>query len=175
MSLLSRIADGADRLVRRICEAVAWLGLALVLLIAFNVFARYLFSYGSVALQEMEWHLMAVLALFGMPYVINRGEEVRVDVLYAHFPARTKRVVNAVGDLLLAAVALFTLWLSLKFVAQSFTLGEGSADPGGLPDRWILKAAIPTAFALLAIQAVARFILDVAGRPYPVAPAHLES
>ena len=33
--------------------------------------------------------------------------------------------------------------------------GEGSADPGGLPARWIVKALIPTCAALLAIQSLA--------------------
>ena len=171
MSGLLRVADGADRLVRLIGEIMAWSGLVMVLLIGFNVFARYLFSYGSVAMQEMEWHLMAVGALFGMSYGLNRGEEVRVDVLYAHFSPRLKTAINALGSLLLCLVALAVAWLAIGFVSQSYMLQEGSADPGGLPARWILKAMIPAAFLLLALQAFARTIADAAAlfgaRPSP--------
>ena len=162
MSGLLRVADGADRLVRLIGEIMAWSGLVMVLLIGFNVFARYLFSYGSVAMQELEWHLMAVGALFGMSYGLNRGEEVRVDVLYAHFPPRLKTAINALGSLLLCLVALAVVWLAIGFVSQSYMLQEGSPDPGGLPARWILKAIIPAAFLLLALQAFARTIADAA-------------
>jgi TRAP-type mannitol/chloroaromatic compound transport system permease small subunit len=44
---------------------------------------------------------------------------------------------------------------SLPFIANSFALGEGSPDPGGLPFRYLLKAIIPTAFFLLVLQGVA--------------------
>lgn len=156
MRALLVVAARAERIVRVSGEVAAWTALALVLLVAFNVIARYLFSFGAVALQEMEWHLLAIGALFGMPYALNRGEEVRVDILYGAFPPRAKRAVDALGDLALALVSLLIAWLSLRFVAQSYALGEGSADPGGLPARWLLKAAIPAAFVLLAVQALAR-------------------
>ena len=156
-------ADGAHRLVRIVGEAMAWTGLAMVLLIAFNVFARYLFAYGSVALQESEWHLMAVGALFGMSYGLNQGEEVRVDVLYAGFSPRAKQIVDTLAALLLFLVSVAILALSIGFVMQSYNLAEGSADPGGLPYRWVLKACIPSAFALLSLQALANFLRQCVG------------
>ncbi|UOM35197.1 TRAP transporter small permease subunit [Acuticoccus sp. I52.16.1] len=162
-----KIADGAERLVRIVGEIVAWTGLAMVLLIAFNVIARYFFSYGLVALQELEWHLMAVGALFGITYALNRREEVRVDVLYARFPQPVKLAIDALGALLLGLVALKIAQLSVGFVTRSYALGEGSADPGGLPARYALKAMIPTAFVLLAIQAFARLVHDIAALAAP--------
>lgn len=163
-SMLDRLTDGADRFVRHIGEIMAWTGLAMVLVIAFNVCARYLFSFGSVALQETEWHLLAVGALFGMPYALNRGEEVRVDVLYGRFSPGAQRAVNAAGAFLLMLAALVIAYLSLSFVRQSFALGEGSADPGGLPARWLLKAAIPASFFLLALQSLSAFARHLTGR-----------
>ncbi|MBN9670162.1 TRAP transporter small permease subunit [Roseibium aggregatum] len=167
MSMLNRLADGVDGSVRRIGEIMAWTGLALVLVIAFNVCARYLVSFGAVALQETEWHLMAVGALFGVPYALNRGEEVRVDVFYGHFSPGARRIVNATGALLLALASLVIAYLSLTFVQQSFMLGEGSADPGGLPARWLLKAAIPISFLLLALQSLSAFIRQLTGATAP--------
>jgi len=166
-SMLNRLADGVDGFVRRVGEIMAWTGLAMVLVIAFNVCARYIFSFGSVALQETEWHLMAVGALFGVPYALNRGEEVRVDVFYGHFSPGTQRIVNAIGALLLALASLAIAYLSLTFVRQSFMLGESSADPGGLPGRWLLKAAIPAAFLLLTLQSLSAFIRHLTGVKAP--------
>ena len=46
-----------------------------------NVLLRYVFNTGSVWSQELEWHLMAPICLFGMSYALRHGEHVRVDVL----------------------------------------------------------------------------------------------
>lgn len=149
------VTNGASGLVRVTGHVAAWSGLALVLLVAFNVLARYLFSFGTVALQEAEWHLMAVGALFGMAYGLNQGGEVRVDIFYAKMPARTQQWIDLVAAVALCAVALIIAWLSIAYVQSSYAIGEGSPDPGGLGYRYLLKAAIPVAFLLLAIQALA--------------------
>lgn len=171
--LLLSLADGASSAVRIIGQIAAWSGLVLVLTVAFNVLARYFFSYGSVALQEAEWHLMAVGALFGMSYGLNQGAEVRVDVVYDRLPRRLQVFVEVLGNLLLFAVALLIAWLSARYVQSSYAINEGSPDPGGLPMRYLLKAAMPVAFVLLAVQALARAVADIARHlaPIPVAPS----
>ena len=58
---------------------------------ATNVLLRYLFRYGSVWAQELEWHLLAPLILFGIAYALLQGEHVRVDVVYAKFSAAHAR------------------------------------------------------------------------------------
>ncbi|WP_417671402.1 TRAP transporter small permease subunit [Roseibium sp.] len=152
---LNLLSDGASCAVRVIGALAAWTGLALVLLVAFNVLARYLFSYSTVALQELEWHLMAVAALFGMSYGLNQGGEVRVDIFYARFSHRTKTIIDLIGNAALTLVAIYVVSLSVNYVTSSYQIMEGSPDPGGLPMRYVLKAVIPAAFALLALQAFA--------------------
>jgi TRAP-type mannitol/chloroaromatic compound transport system permease small subunit len=136
-------------------RATSWLALAIVLLMAANVILRYLFSVGSVWSQEMEWHLLAPLILFGIAYALQKGEHVRVDVAYTHFSARNKERVNMVAALLCLAISVIVIWLSLHYVQQSYVIGEKSSDPGGLTHRWVLKALIPIGFVLLVLQSVA--------------------
>jgi TRAP-type mannitol/chloroaromatic compound transport system permease small subunit len=151
---LSGLIDHADKLVGQAGRLTAWLGLGLVLLVAFNVLARYLFAFGTVALQELEWHLLAVTMLIGMSYTLNRGDEVRVDIVYAQFGPRAKALVRLLSAVLTLAVAVIIIKLSLPYVGQSIALNEGSPDPGGLAYRFVLKAFIPLGFALLALQAL---------------------
>ncbi len=151
---IARIVDRIDLLVAWIGNLISWLALALVVLVAANVLARYLLSAGTVALQELEWHLMAVLALVGLSYGINRGEQVRVDMLYARFSLRTKAIVDAASAIMMTAIALIMIKLSIGYFGQSFALKEGSPDPGGLPYRFLLKSLLPFGFALLAAQGV---------------------
>ena len=144
-----------DGLVEVIGRAVSWLTLAIVVLMASNVVLRYLFSVGSVWSQELEWHLLAPLIMFGISYALAHGEHVRVDVLYANFSERSKARIDFVSALLSVAISVLFIWVSLKYVAQSYAIDEQSSDPGGLTHRWVLKALIPAGFTLLAVQSVA--------------------
>ena len=145
-------------LIRKTGEYSAWLGLLLVVLVSTNVLGRYLFSLGSVAMQELEWHAMAAAALLGMSYAINQGAEVRVDILYAGYSPRIKALVDLISSCMLGAVALVIAWLSIDFVNNSYSINEGSPDPGGLGYRYLLKALLPVSFLLLAIQSASMIV-----------------
>ena len=148
--LVARIEAFIDGVGR----ATRWLTLAMIALVATNVLLRYAFSFGSVWSQELEWHLLAAVILFGMSYALQRGDNVRVDVFYAGFSPRTKFIVDVISALLLLAIALIFIKLSAAYVMQSYAIGETSADPGGIPMRWAVKGLIPLGFALLALQPV---------------------
>jgi TRAP-type mannitol/chloroaromatic compound transport system permease small subunit len=150
-----------ERLVDWIGRATSWLALAIVVLMATNVVLRYLFSYGSVWSQELEWHLLAPLILFAIAYAMLKGEHVRVDVAYTHFSERNKQLVNAISAVLCLAISGLIVWFSVKYVQQAYVIDEKSADPGGLTHRWVLKAFIPAGFVLLALQSVAELVKSV--------------
>lgn len=144
-----------DRFTDVVGAATSWISLAIVLLMATNVLLRYLFSAGSVWAQELEWHLLVPLILFGMSYALRHGEHVRVDIVYARMPERGRAIVDLVSALLTIAVSVLIIWFSLHYVEQSYVIDEGSPDPGGLPHRFIIKGLIPVGFALLLVQAAA--------------------
>ncbi len=158
----SDIRAGIERFTDLTGRATSWLALAIVVLMAINVLLRYLFSYGSVWAQELEWHLLSPLILFGMSYALLHGEHVRVDVLYTNFSERNKLLVDLLSAALCIAVSTAIIWLSVKYVQQAYVIGEQSNDPGGLTHRWILKALIPVGFACLILQCVAIILGTVA-------------
>jgi TRAP-type mannitol/chloroaromatic compound transport system permease small subunit len=144
-----------ERFVDRVGRAVSWLALVIVVLMSVNVVLRYLFSIGSVWAQELEWHLLVPLILFGSSYALRHGEHVRVDIVYGRFSSRTKVAVDLVSSMLVIAVSALFIWFSLHYVQQAYVIDEGSPDPGGLPHRYLLKALLPVGFALLLAQGVA--------------------
>ena len=144
-----------DRLVELIGVATSWLAPVIVVLMATNVLMRYLFHYGTVWSQELEWHLLVPLILFGMSYALRHGEHVRVDILYAKFPDRAKDIVDLVSAILAIAISVLVIWFSLHYVQQSYVIDEGSPDPGGIPHRYFIKGLIPVGFALLLLQSIA--------------------
>lgn len=153
MSDATRVAvRRIEALIDAVGRATLYLTLAMIGLVAVNVLLRYSLSLGSVWAQELEWHLLATIILFGMSYALQRGDNVRVDVFYANFTPRAKFVVNLVSGVLTLAIALLFIKLSAGYVTQSYAIGETSADPGGIPWRWAVKGLIPVGFGLLALQ-----------------------
>jgi TRAP-type mannitol/chloroaromatic compound transport system permease small subunit len=155
---LERLAGRIEWIIDWLGRLAAWLGLALVLVVAYDVLGRYVLGGASVAMQEFEWHLLPPIALIGMSYTMRHHEHVRVDVFYDKFPPRVRAAIDLFAAVLTAIIAILIIKLSLNFVWQSYRIGEGSPDPGGLPHRFILKAFIPLGFALLFAQSVAECI-----------------
>jgi TRAP-type mannitol/chloroaromatic compound transport system permease small subunit len=154
--------------VERISEwcgiAISWCVLAMVLIISYDVFMRFVFHIGSVALQELEWHLFAVLFLLGASYTLKHDGHVRVDIFYQskYLSDRHRAWIDLLGTLIfLLPFCVLIIVASWEFVATSFSIGEGSPDPGGLPYRFLLKAAMPLGFALLIIQGVAIMLRSI--------------
>lgn len=144
-----------ERFVDWVGRCTSWLALVLVALMSANVVLRYFFSIGSVWAQELEWHLLVPLILFGSAYALRHGEHVRVDIVYGRLSGRTKSAIDLASALLCVGVAALFVWLSLHYVQQAYVIDEGSPDPGGLPHRYVIKSLLPIGFALFALQGVA--------------------
>jgi TRAP-type mannitol/chloroaromatic compound transport system permease small subunit len=155
MIFADRLAGAIEVVVGVFGRLAAYVGVALVLLVAGNVFARYFFRTGTIWLQELEWHLIAPIALIGMSYTLLKGEQVRVDFLYEQMPRALREVVEIMTGILTIIFAVIVVKLSLPFVEQAWRIGEGSPNPGGMPHRAVLKALIPFGFVLLALQGLA--------------------
>jgi TRAP-type mannitol/chloroaromatic compound transport system permease small subunit len=158
MNAASRLAGAIEAVVDVFGRLAAGVGVVLVLLVAGNVFARYFFRTGTIWLQELEWHLIAPIALIGMSYTLLKGEQVRVDFLYDQMPKPLREVVEIATGILSVIFAVIIVKLSLPFVEQAWRIGEGSPNPGGMPYRSVLKALIPFGFALLALQGLAHTV-----------------
>lgn len=158
MRAVERMVHGLEAAVRLFGGLAACVCVVLVLLVTGDVMMRYFFRVGAVWLQELQWHLISPIALFGISYALYRGEQVRVDVFFEHFPEGVKRVVEVMGGLMLMAIALYSMWLCLPWVEQSWLRNEASPNPGGLPWRWVLKAFLPLGFLLLAMQSLAHVL-----------------
>lgn len=144
-----------DKLNEKVGTAVSWLTIVLVLVTCYDVIVRYIFKESSVAFQELEWHLFAVIFLAGSAYTLKMDEHVRVDIFYSRFSNERKALIDFVGSILfLIPFTLMVIYSSRDFVINSFLISETSPDAGGLPARYIVKAFIPLSFFLLLLQGV---------------------
>ena len=160
--MLLKIEQAFDRF----SDVMGWIAGVLNLLMLINVFydaiMRYFFSTGSIALQELEWHLFAMVFLFGIAYGLKEDGHVRVDVLYDRFSPRWKAIVNIGGTvLLLLPLSLLIIEGSVWYVQEAYSSGEVSGDPGGLSYRWLIKLVIPASFVFLVVSATGFVIHNI--------------
>jgi len=164
--LIVRLIDGLNT---KVGYAISWLSTLLVLVVCYDVFTRYFLRKSSVGVQELEWHIFAVLFLIGAAYTLKMDNHVRVDVIYTQLSPRGKAWINLLGSLIfLIPFSILILWACQGFISMSWAIQETSPDPGGLPYRYILKAMIPAGFSLILLQGIAltlRSFCTVIGRP----------
>jgi TRAP-type mannitol/chloroaromatic compound transport system permease small subunit len=155
-----------EKLCDRFSDLMGWIAGVLTLVMLLNVFydaiTRYFFSTGSIALQEMEWHLFAMVFLFGIAYGLKEDGHVRVDVLYDRFSPRWKAIVNIGGTVMvLLPLSVLIIEGSVWYVQEAYGSGEVSGDPGGLPYRWLIKLVIPASFVFLVVSATGFIIRNI--------------
>ena len=180
MHRLLRLARGIDGLNDRIGASLRWLALFMVLIGAYNAIARYASRYAgaslsSNALNELQWYMFSVIFLLGAAYGLEKDVHVRVDVLYSRLSAKGRAWIDLLGSLLfLIPFAVLMLAVTTPAVVNSWSIGETSPDPGGLP-RYPIKALILVSFGLLLLQGVSEVVKQVAvlvGVEPPVSPRH---
>ncbi len=148
-----------DTFTKKIGFLTAILAIFLALLIGYDATMRYLYSGGSIALQELEWHIFDAVFLFGLSYALKHDKHVRVDILFVHYSKETKAIVQILSMIfLLIPFALLFLNGSYDMMVQSYLQNEISSDPGGLSRRYIIKGVLFLAFVLLLFQAISEII-----------------
>lgn len=137
----------------------SWCSLLLVLLVFALAILRYLFSIGSIALQELVIYFHGMLFMLAASYTLAEDEHVRVDVFYARFSKTRKAWVNLLGTgLFLWPMCWFIFAQSLDYVLLSWRIQESSSESGGLAYLFLLKSLLLIMPVLVALQGVARFI-----------------
>jgi len=158
-----RVAAGIERLSDRIGRLAAWLTLTMVLAMVTVVVLRYLFGLGGAWLTESVTWMHAFVFMLGAAYALRHDEHVRVDVFYRGWSVRRQAWVNLLGTLLfLLPFCGWVMYSSVPYVVSSWSIRETSREAGGLPALYVLKALIPLAMALLALQGVALALRSVA-------------
>jgi TRAP-type mannitol/chloroaromatic compound transport system permease small subunit len=157
------VIGAIDRVSDRVGRSVSWLALVLVLITAGDVVMRYLFNITFVFVQELEWHIFSLIFLLAAGYGLRHDAHVRVDIFYDRLGPRGRAAINVGGALLFLFPTCYLIFTaSLPFVRNSVLDIEGSPDPGGIPFRFLLKAAIPVGFLLLAVQGVSHLLRQTA-------------
>jgi TRAP-type mannitol/chloroaromatic compound transport system permease small subunit len=162
VTLLLKLSQLIDMLNERVGKGAFWLVLVMTIICATNACIRFMFNYSSNGLLEIQWYLFAAVFILGSSYTLQKNEHVRIDVLAGKLSPKGQAVIDIIGTLFfLLPMVITVFWLSLPLVAESYRIGEVSANAGGLI-RWPVKALLPLGFTLLALQGISELIKRIA-------------
>ena len=155
MNLLIQTSKGIDKLNTLVGKGVSWATFLVVIVVFIDVVMRYAFRTSFVFTQELEWHLFAFIFLMGAGYTLLQDGHVRVDIFYQQFKPITRAWINLTGIFIFLIPGCYmVIATSIPFMYNSYSILEGSPDPGGIPCRFIIKSAIPIGFTLILLQGI---------------------
>jgi len=146
-----------DRLVVAVGRLSSWLWIGVLVVVLVNVFSRYVLSAGSIALEELSWHLFGTATMLTLGYAVVRDDHVRVDVLKEKFSLRAQTIIELAGILLLALPIIYLMIDALvPYAWKAWLYTERSQAPSGLPYRFIFKSMLPLGLVFVMIALVSR-------------------
>lgn len=153
---MRHIVTWVERFVIAIGRAGSLVLPLLMIVIIVNVTARYVFGIGSIELEELQWHLNAIVVMSCLAWTYQRDGHVRVDAFHARMTPRTRALVELCGVVFLLLPFLWFVTASAWTIfGYSWKLGEGSPMPSGLPARYIIKFVMAAGLSLLFLQGIA--------------------
>ncbi|MBA6293803.1 TRAP transporter small permease subunit [Colwellia sp. MB3u-70] len=160
--LMLKTADIFEAIILKVAAVCCWSSALLIAVIILNVIMRYGFSNGLILFEEVQWHLYAIGIMFGLSYAEITNSQVRVDVVASMLKPKTVLKWEIFGAVFFVFPTIFViLFNSIDYVSSSYLLSEGSSSPLGMPFRWVIKAAIPASFILLAMAILARLFRNI--------------
>ncbi len=152
---MDRLSAGYGRLLDALAAAAALLLLGMVLVVTGDILLRNLTRGGFAWANEISEYALYLMTLLVAPWLLRRGQHVRLDLVLVSVPARLARLLELVGDLLGLGVCLLMLRYGIAITLDSWRMGSITIKNLVFPEWWLL-APLPVAFLLLAIEFVFR-------------------
>ena len=124
---------------------------AMALAVTFDVVARNL-GWGNTGwVVELSEYSLPVATLLVAPYLLQRNEHVRLDVLLVYLPKRVTLFLERCADVLGMMICAVFVWYGAKLILDSAQLGSMVVKTLSIPEWW-QYALIPVSFSLLAVE-----------------------
>jgi TRAP-type mannitol/chloroaromatic compound transport system permease small subunit len=147
-----------DRLNTLIGRTFAWAALALVFVVCFEVFSRYLFRAPTKWAFDASYMLYGTLFMFAGAYTLSRNGHVRGDFLYRTWQPKTQAWLDLVLYLLFFFPGILALCIAGTLEAdRAWMTWERSNSPATVPLA-PFKTIIPAVGVLMLLQGIVEFI-----------------
>jgi len=159
MRTIARVIDSISEWTGK---AIRWACVALVIVLCYEVTARYVFDAPTIWAHETSCMLGGTIIALGWAYTHKHHGHVRVDVFYMHLSPRGKAISDVVGALLfLFPLLIVYIHVAVDEVWFSWSTGERLIESYWYPPATPIRAMLVLGFSLFALQGVAQFIRDL--------------
>jgi TRAP-type transport system small permease protein len=159
---VSALSDIYARLLDALAALASLILLAMVAVVSADILLRDAFASGISWADEVSEYALYVITVFTAPWLLRRGQHVRIDVILTIVPSYIAWVMEAVGDALGFAVCLTLVRYGFSMTYDSWSTGSTTIKNLIFPEWWLLSL-LPACFFLLAIEFVFRFYRLVSG------------
>lgn len=143
-------------------KIVRWLAVALVLIMSYEVFMRYVLNSPTMWAYETVIMTGAAMYVFAWTYVHREKAHIRVDVFYSRLSSRGKALVDALCTFFLFFPLISLLgYMAFTWMARAWKIGEKSVETYWYPPIAPLRTAVFIGLVLFGLQGLAQFIRDV--------------
>ncbi len=137
----------------------AWLIVPLVLITAYEVFARYALGAPTIWAYELGTYLTGSYFILGCAYALKEDAHVRIDVFYDRFPEKVKAAVMVFSYLVLFLPLGWWMSYSLfEYAKEAFDYNEHSGLSAWNPVIWPFRFIVFAGFVVLSLQASAELL-----------------
>jgi TRAP-type C4-dicarboxylate transport system permease small subunit len=130
--------------------------LAMVVLVTADIVLRNTLRVGFAWANEITEYALYIITLLTAPWLLRRGQHVRIDMMLVLVPPRLAWLMEAAADIVGLAASLVLIWYGTIMTMQSARLGSITIKNLVFPEWWLL-APLPICFSLLALEFVFRF------------------
>jgi TRAP-type C4-dicarboxylate transport system permease small subunit len=153
---MTRLSDLYGKLLDGLAVIAALILLAMVVIVTGDIVLRNTVSKGFVWANEVSEYALYLITVLTAPWLLRRGQHVRLDLVLTAVPKRVAILMEAIGDIMGLVVSLAMVRYATLMTYEAW--GNGSITIKNLvfPEWWLL-APLPICFVLLAIEFVFRF------------------
>lgn len=113
------------RSLEKSATAVSIFFLALaIILVAFNVTARYIFNYGEPWCEEAIRYSVVFATFFGLSIAVSKNECMKIDVLVQLTKGRVRHAIRFIGTLTEVVIQWLLLYFSYLLVTETIESGQ---------------------------------------------------
>ena len=149
---------GYGRLLEVFAALACALILGMTLMICADVLLRNVRVFPIAGLEwanEISEAMLLLITLLTAPWLLRRGQHIRVDIILRAVPQRAGWLMEWTVDLLGLACCAMIAWYSARAAFASFKAGSVSIKTLVTPEWWLL-IALPIAFTALTIEMLFR-------------------
>jgi TRAP-type transport system small permease protein len=150
------------RLLDAMAGMAALILLAIVAIVSADILLRDALGSGIPWADEVSEYALYVITVLTAPWLLRRGQHVRIDIILTMVPPQIAWLMEATGDILGFAVCLTLIRYGLAMAYDSWATGSTTIKNLIFPEWWLL-ALLPACFVLIAIEFIFRFHRLVSG------------